>query len=78
MLYYMKRVAIDIDEVLMPFVRPMARWKGVKMPPSILDMNMSTGTCLTLPKKNPSRWFVDFTNQMNSLKSNPSVDHSWV
>ncbi len=34
MLYYMKRVAIDIDEVLMPFVRPMARWKGVKMPPS--------------------------------------------
>ena len=34
MLYYMKRVAIDIDEVLMPFVRPMARWKGLKMPPS--------------------------------------------
>jgi 5'(3')-deoxyribonucleotidase len=28
----MKRIAIDIDEVLMPFVRPMARWKGVKMP----------------------------------------------
>jgi len=28
----MNRLAIDIDEVLMPFVEPMARWKGLKMP----------------------------------------------
>lgn len=28
----MKKIAIDIDEVLMPFVRPMARWRGLKMP----------------------------------------------
>lgn len=28
----MNRIAIDIDEVLMPFVEPMARWKGLKMP----------------------------------------------
>lgn len=28
----MNRVAIDIDEVLMPFVKPMAQWKGLTMP----------------------------------------------
>jgi len=28
----MNRVAIDIDEVLMPFVKPMAEWRGHKMP----------------------------------------------
>lgn len=28
----MNRIAIDIDEVLMPFVKPMAVWKGHKMP----------------------------------------------
>jgi len=28
----MQRVAIDIDEVLVAFVEPMARWKGLKMP----------------------------------------------
>jgi hypothetical protein len=28
----MNRVAIDIDEVLMPFVKPMADWRGHKMP----------------------------------------------
>ena len=28
----MNRIAIDIDEVLVPFVEPMARWKGLKMP----------------------------------------------
>jgi len=26
------RIAIDIDEVLVPFVKPMARWRGLKMP----------------------------------------------
>ena len=30
----MQRVAIDIDEVLVPFVKPMARWRGHQMPPS--------------------------------------------
>jgi uncharacterized HAD superfamily protein len=30
----MNRVAIDIDEVLVPFVKPMAKWRGLKMPPS--------------------------------------------
>ena len=28
----MNRIAIDIDEVLMPFVKPMADWRGYKMP----------------------------------------------
>ena len=28
----MNRIAIDIDEVLMPFVKPMANWRGHKMP----------------------------------------------
>ena len=28
----MNRVAVDIDEVLVAFVEPMARWKGLKMP----------------------------------------------
>ena len=28
----MNRIAIDIDEVLMPFVKPMADWRGLKMP----------------------------------------------
>ena len=28
----MNRIAIDIDEVLMPFVKPMAQWKGLQMP----------------------------------------------
>ena len=28
----MNRIAIDIDEVLMPFVKPMADWRGHKMP----------------------------------------------
>lgn len=28
----MNRLAVDIDEVLVPFVEPMARWKGLKMP----------------------------------------------
>ena len=28
----MNRIAIDIDEVLMAFVEPMAQWKGLKMP----------------------------------------------
>lgn len=28
----MNRIAVDIDEVLMPFVKPMARWKGLHMP----------------------------------------------
>ena len=28
----MKRVAIDIDEVLVSFVRPMAKFRGYKMP----------------------------------------------
>ena len=32
----------------------------------------------SLPKKNLSRWFADFTNRMNSLKSNLFVDHNWV
>ena len=30
----MQRIAIDIDEVLVPFVKPMAKWRGLKMPPS--------------------------------------------
>lgn len=28
----MNRVAIDIDEVLVPFVKPMAEWRGYRMP----------------------------------------------
>ena len=28
----MKRVAIDIDEVLVSFVKPMAKFRGYKMP----------------------------------------------
>lgn len=28
----MQRLAIDIDEVLMPFLSPMAKWKGLKLP----------------------------------------------
>lgn len=28
----MRKIAVDIDEVLMPFVQPMARWRGLKMP----------------------------------------------
>ena len=28
----MKRVAVDIDEVLVSFVRPMAKFRGYKMP----------------------------------------------
>lgn len=28
----MRKIAIDIDEVLMPFVKPMAHWRGLKMP----------------------------------------------
>ena len=28
----MNRIAIDIDEVLMPFVKPMAKWKKLSMP----------------------------------------------
>jgi len=30
----MQKIAIDIDEVLMPFVKPMAKWRGLKMPAS--------------------------------------------
>lgn len=28
----MQRLAVDIDEVLMPFLFPMAKWKGFKIP----------------------------------------------
>jgi beta-phosphoglucomutase-like phosphatase (HAD superfamily) len=28
----MNRIAVDIDEVLMAFVKPMAHWKGLKLP----------------------------------------------
>lgn len=28
----MNRIAVDIDEVLMPFVKPMAKWKKLTMP----------------------------------------------
>jgi hypothetical protein len=28
----MNRIAVDIDEVLMPFVKPMARWRKLSMP----------------------------------------------
>ena len=28
----MKRVAIDLDEVLVSFVKPMAKFRGYKMP----------------------------------------------
>ena len=28
----MQRLAVDIDEVLMPFLIPMAKWKGMKIP----------------------------------------------
>jgi len=28
----MNRIAVDIDEVLMPFVEPMANWRKLKMP----------------------------------------------
>ena len=28
----MNRIAIDVDEVLVPFVKPMATWKKLSMP----------------------------------------------
>jgi len=77
MLYYMKRVAIDIDEVLMPFVRPMARWKGLKMPPSNTRYEYVYRDMFNITEEESVEMVRGFTNQVNSLKSNPFVDHNW-
>jgi hypothetical protein len=56
----MQRVAIDMDEVLVPLLKPMAQWHRRELPRKP-KYPYCTETSLVSQKKNLSECFINFT-----------------
>lgn len=67
----MQRIAIDIDEVLVPFVKPMARWKGLKMPPSNTKYKYVYKDMFNITEEESSKMVREFYDSEEFSKLSP-------
>lgn len=67
----MQRVAIDIDEVLVPFVKPMAKWRGYKMPPSNTKYKYLYREMFDISEDESSRMVREFYDSPEFLQLKP-------
>ena len=52
----MNRIAIDIDEVLVSFVKPMAKWRGYQMP-TARKYNYVYREMFNISEEESKKWF---------------------
>ena len=69
----MQKIAIDIDEVLMPFVKPMAKWHGLKMPASNQRYEYVYKTMFNITESESSKMVEEFYQSEYFYKIQPIV-----
>jgi hypothetical protein len=69
----MQKIAIDIDEVLMPFVKPMAKWRGLKMPASNQRYEYVYKTMFNITESESSKMVEEFYQSEDFYKIQPIV-----
>ena len=66
----MNRIAIDIDEVLVSFVKPMAKWRGYKMP-TARTYNYIYREMFNISEEESKKMVLEFYNSETFAKLEP-------
>jgi len=70
----MNRIAIDMDEVLVPFVKPLAKWKNLKMPPNNTRYNYVFREMFDITEEESSKMVHEFYDSKEFKELKPIMN----